>query len=311
MAGSLLVMWVYATRHRRYCMNEQQVPQDVINYITLNLSILFALHLLGIVLATTTSLVALLILIAIPVLMILASIKIDVIMFAYITGSQIWKNYRMNSQRDDPMNQIQLQPAEGTYKDYEGTVKQTEAERITAFYASKHFRHLVLERVTFFSDAMFAIILTVLVLELSPPMPSSYLHMSTPTNEGVANTGSQLPIGYVDISPALSTYSWSPFHLNQVLGDALGSNWGQYVSFITTAVVVTTLWKHHVTAIQGLKNANRFFCLWNIFFLGILSLIPFSTYIISRWYNVIGSAVPNSLVLVVSCTSYLDNFFNF
>jgi uncharacterized membrane protein len=303
MAASLLTMWCYATKHRRFSLDESEVPNDVINVITLNLVVLLVIHVLGMVLATTTSLVSLLVLLLIPLLMIFASFKIDLILYAYIAGKKLVTKWRATSAKNDPMNQIELQPSQGVYKAYENEQKAlTEEERITLFFNSKHFRRIMLDRLAFFSDAMFAIIITVLVVELKPPIPSSYLHMSTVTaSDGSYTDSAQIPIGYVDISPATGTYSWSPFYLNKMLGDALGSHWAQYVSFITTAVVVTSLWKHHMLALQGLKNANRFFCLWNITFLGTLSLIPFSTYIISQWYSLNGSAVPNSIVLVVSC----------
>ncbi|KAL0482618.1 12 TM domain-containing transmembrane protein [Acrasis kona] len=305
---SLLFMWLYATRNRRFCLNEEQLPKDVINVITLNLVILLVTHLLGMILATITWLFTIILLALIPLLILFSAVGVDFVLMLYLSGKRIMKRRRAPpTVVIDPDNNVELQPAQGVYARHDAQVPAlTGGEKIRLFFSGKHFRHCILERLAFFSDAMFAIIITVLVLEMRPPIPSSYLHYVSLTEESSSKFALE---GFVDISPHNTTASWNPFFLNDQLGHGMGIYWSQYVSYVITAIVTITLWKHHVSALQGLKKANRFFCMWNIFFLGVLALIPFTTYVISRYYMLSGTAVPYSLILCISTILLLTVFF--
>jgi TMEM175 potassium channel family protein len=105
-----------------------------------------------------------------------------------------------------------------------------------------------LERLIFFSDAVFAIAITLLVLEIRLPV----------TNEKL--TDAQL--------------------LNQLLGI-----WHKYLSFLISFLVIGTFWIGHHRKFRFIKGYDSTLILLNLLMLMLIAFIPFPTSIIGEYSN--------------------------
>ena len=103
-----------------------------------------------------------------------------------------------------------------------------------------------IERVAFFSDGVFAIAITLLVLEIRLPEPKPGSHSS--------------------LSSALLVELWPDFY-----------------SFLISFWFVGTLWIAHHRVFRYIRDYDRGLLLVNLFFLMWIVLLPFSATLLSRY----------------------------
>src|ERR687885_240656 len=104
---------------------------------------------------------------------------------------------------------------------------------------------LGVDRILAFSDGVFAIAITLLVLDLRPPE----LH-----GEGL----------------------WSALWLQE---------WTHYVSYALSFIVIGIVWAQHHHLFTMIRRADHIFLLINIFFLMWLVFVPFPTAVLSEYLN--------------------------
>ena len=108
--------------------------------------------------------------------------------------------------------------------------------------------HLGLDRLVFFSDAVFAIAITLLALDL------------------------RLPAGIGALS-------------NAELQDQLLGNWRQYMAFGISFLAIGTFWFSHHRKFRYIKRYDRELLLLNLLFLMVIVFVPFPTRVISESGN--------------------------
>lgn len=106
---------------------------------------------------------------------------------------------------------------------------------------------LGLERIAFFSDAVFAIAITLLALEI------------------------RLPEG--------------DFAANAALTDALLSMWPKYLAFAISFWVIASFWIGHHRMFLGIKRYDRRLIVLNFVLLMLIAFVPFPTTLISEYGN--------------------------
>jgi uncharacterized membrane protein len=170
---------------------------------------------------------------------------------------------------------------------HKGHDEYIDKDRRHPFWDKTHFHHEVLERMAMFSDGIFAIVITILVLEMRPP------HMKDANGK--------------EIKHELTLDSWgangtvtSPWQGNYELGKGLAYIWPEYVSFLTSVVLVASFWKHHMACMQGLRKANKLVLLVNIMFMATIALIPFGSNFLSMYHDRTRSAVVYNSILLAS-----------
>jgi uncharacterized membrane protein len=114
--------------------------------------------------------------------------------------------------------------------------------------ANKEQDRLGLERLLFFSDAVFAIAITLLALEIRLPVTSGPL------------TDAQLLQG-------------------------LWTIWPKYLGYIVSFLVIGVFWMGHHRRFQFIECYDRTLILLNIFLLMVVAFVPFPTSIISQYGN--------------------------
>jgi TMEM175 potassium channel family protein len=108
--------------------------------------------------------------------------------------------------------------------------------------------HLGLERLIFFSDAVFAIAITLLALDI------------------------RLPIGGEAPSNA------------QLLDQLLGA-WHKYLAYIISFLAIGSFWMAHHRRFQFIKRYDRGLLMLNLLFLMVIAFVPFPTSVISESGN--------------------------
>jgi uncharacterized membrane protein len=108
--------------------------------------------------------------------------------------------------------------------------------------------HVGLERLIFFSDAVFAIAITLLALDI------------------------RLPAGVGALSNA------------QLLDQLLGS-WRKYLAFVISFLAIGTFWVAHHRRFRFIKRYDRGLLMLNLLFLMVIAFVPFPTSVISESGN--------------------------
>lgn len=109
-----------------------------------------------------------------------------------------------------------------------------------------------LERIVFFSDAVFAIAITLLALEIRlPPLPESAT--------------------------------------NAQLLAALNSLWPHYLSYMISFLAIGMMWIAHHRAFRQVHAYSDRLMLLNILFLMMIGFLPFPTAVIGEFGNVVGT----------------------
>jgi TMEM175 potassium channel family protein len=125
-------------------------------------------------------------------------------------------------------------------------------------------------RLEAFSDGVFAIAITLLVIEIHAP-------------------------------PAAETHRIG-------LWAALGSRWPSYLAYVISFVSIGIMWANHHTIFQYIRRTNRTFLLLNVVFLMFISFLPYPTAVLAEYlpdpaYRKIG-ALFYSLTLVGIAINY-------
>jgi uncharacterized membrane protein len=144
-------------------------------------------------------------------------------------------------------------------------------EKQTQHYLDSHEYHEeIVERIKGFADALFAIVVTVLVLQLHAPHKPHDKEMT-------------------------------PAQLNEQLGRELVSHdiYPVYISFFVTAIVTGIYWKNHAYMMKDMHRSNRLFVFMNILLLAVASFIPFTADLVGKHPNLVVSAASYNLVLVI------------
>ena len=102
-----------------------------------------------------------------------------------------------------------------------------------------------------FSDGVFAIVITLLALELKIPD---------------------------EVSP-------------EKLKDILLERWPAYISFFISFFSVLIMWVNHHGIFKFIKKADNSFIYLNGFMLCIVSIVPFTTALVSRYFNTTASSL--------------------
>jgi len=132
---------------------------------------------------------------------------------------------------------------------------------------SEEFHKLVIERIKGFSDAMFAIVITIEVLQLR-------LHNAV--------------------------------HSNEELGQELLALWPIYVSFIVSVVLTASYWKMNSYVIGRVARTTRNLLWIMVVFLCLISLIPLASDILGKYPQlIISPCIFNGLLVLVSLIHYL------
>lgn len=105
------------------------------------------------------------------------------------------------------------------------------------------------ERVAAFSDGVFTIAITLLVLEIQVP----------------------------EVNPAEGTTN------TQSLASALLALWPSYFAYIFSFVMIGSFWANHHYVFQFYERSDRIFKLFNLLFLMSISFLPFPTAVLARY----------------------------
>lgn len=103
-------------------------------------------------------------------------------------------------------------------------------------------------RVEAFSDGVFAVAITLLVLEIRVPPPEA-------TEQG------------------------------RTLLAALGRQWPAYFGYALSFVTIGIMWANHHTIFRYVRRADRYFILINVMFLACISFLPFPTALLARYLS--------------------------
>ncbi|WP_198032997.1 TMEM175 family protein [Methylosinus sp. PW1] len=100
-------------------------------------------------------------------------------------------------------------------------------------------------RIETFSDGVFAIVITLLVLEIK-----------LPSHEAVAERG---------------------------LARSLGAAWPSYLGFLISFVTILAIWAHHHWIFTTIRRADHPLVYWNGLLLMVVTLVPFSTGLLAEY----------------------------
>ena len=127
-------------------------------------------------------------------------------------------------------------------------------------------------RLEAFSDGVFAIAITLLILEIRVPEP-----------EALEASGSGLT-------------------------RALGALWPSYIGYLLSFVTIGIMWANHHSMFQYIRRSDRGFLMCNVFFLLCISFLPFPTAVLARYLvsaeQRVAAAAFYSAVLVVIALAY-------
>lgn len=131
---------------------------------------------------------------------------------------------------------------------------------------SKSFHGKVLDRIKTFSDAVFSIVITILILELKAPVSSAIKDEDK----------------------------------NKVLGEKLLEKWPEYVSLAASFILVGSFWKTHALILRGIEKTERILLYINTMFLAFISLIPMASSIFAKFsQETVSAAIFNLLNFII------------
>lgn len=125
------------------------------------------------------------------------------------------------------------------------------------------------ERLEAFSDGVFAFAITLLVLNITVPLPGQH----------------EVP-----------TAPW--------LWHELASHWPDYLSYATSFLVIAIMWTNHHALFTRLRTMDRHLIMYNMLLLMGTVLVPFSTALIARFPGIAPAAFVYGLVLTLTATAF-------
>jgi len=130
-------------------------------------------------------------------------------------------------------------------------------------------------RVEAFSDGVFAIAITLLILDIKVPEP---------------------PEGFASVSAAEGT-RW--------LLHELARHWTAYVAYLMSFVVILVMWVSHHRIFAMIAKVDRPFLFWNGLLLMLICIVPFPTSLLATYFLTpaakVGAAVYAGHGVAISC----------
>ena len=109
-------------------------------------------------------------------------------------------------------------------------------------------------RVEAFSDGVFAIAITLLILDIKvPPLPAEFA-----------------------VAPSSQANEW-------LLG-VLGRQWIGYVAYLMSFAVILVMWVNHHRIFTLLRRTDHAFLFWNGLLLMLVSIVPFPTSLLATYF---------------------------
>lgn len=157
------------------------------------------------------------------------------------------------------------------------------------FITGKSFHGRVLDRIKIFSDAVFSIVLTLLILELKSPAHDTATaivsHLSAASNSTIA--------------AAKNSTTYAATNYNEQLGSKLLTMWPEYVSFTLSFALIGGFWKLHSLVFRGVERTERFLLYWNNLLLAFISLVPLASQILAKYHSLVVSAAAFNMLMAI------------
>ncbi|KAL0477595.1 hypothetical protein AKO1_015453 [Acrasis kona] len=125
-----------------------------------------------------------------------------------------------------------------------------------SFIASERFHELMMERIKGFSDAVFAIVITILVIKLHPPSHELFVSDS-----------------------------------DQLLVEKIKKEVPLLIAFFLSVLITGSLWRLHAFVLKPVIKTTRLYLNANVLFLSLVSLIPFASDLLGKYRGFILSSV--------------------
>jgi uncharacterized membrane protein len=314
----LLLLWVYASFRRKWVHGEKKLPSETLHVLTLTIIFPVLVHAICIGLSATNFIVPIIFACTIPLYYVLSALKLDFIELAYKGIAKCFKRkntsevYGLPRELDENDQSIMLEEEHGHHAPHDSHDHDDHDEHghhdesfidnkgTHPFWDKKHFHHEILERMALFSDGVFSIVITILVLEMKPPK------LGAGHGDDHSASSHALDQEWGNLNSTMI----SPWVGNDDLGHGLAHIWPEYVSFLVSVVLVASFWKHHVSCMQGLKKANKLVLLVNLLFLATIALIPFGSNFLSVYHDRVRSAVVYNAILLGSGTMTFQTLIN-
>ncbi len=174
---------------------------------------------------------------------------------------------------------------------------------------NSEFHSRIMERIESIGDDTFAAVLTVLIIQLNPPV-ASYFKTVAATNSTMCNSTiiNSTVINANLTSNCTSTNSTTVAYTMTELNAQLWSKvLGQYPLFLINLlafVLVGTFWKTHMYMHRGVVKSNKTLTLCNFLFVSFVIFLPFSINLLGAFQEIQASVVlaGNVLLIVMAYT---------
>lgn len=305
MSLTLLVMWFYIIYGRRFVHGSQHFPEKFAWVVTLRYLFSPIVYSVSLIVSYFNFWASLALTLLVPSLSLVASMKFDLfkitvdVIFYFKERNQKKKQKKVEAgehkaaekQQGHDENQAPLQQQHGENADSSAKKRKEhkkhhhhhephnhEQKKFNfadandeTYVTSKSFHGKVLDRIKVFSDAVFSIVSTILVLELRAPKLEREAHHDVPDSE-----------------------------LNHILGSKLLHMWPTYVSLILSFALVGSFWKVHSLILRGIHLTERSLLYVNTIFLAFVSLVPLAAEIVAEYHYLPISAVAfNALMAII------------
>jgi uncharacterized membrane protein len=155
-----------------------------------------------------------------------------------------------------------------------GTNHTTEVEE--DFLKSHEYGEMIIERLKGFADALFAIVVTILILQMHAPVKSHVLEKFKQHDD-----------------------DWE---LNSILGKALISEelYPVYIAFAVSVILVSSYWKAHCYILSRIHHTDQMFLFANMIQFIAVSFIPYAATLLGKYpTEVVSAATFNGLLALV------------
>jgi uncharacterized membrane protein len=279
MGVSLLVIWIYVIFRRRFIHDADEIPTHTLVAITIRLLFPPTLYAISIGAGAGSTWASLAVTMT-PFCIFSLGMILGVDFFALLVHVciKLWNRCCNRVETADSATHI------NETKIHYGTSLDTNADALVEkkpFMESREFHDLIAERIKGYGDAVFAIVITILILQLHVPSQSGGDHSRR-------------------IEPR---NNWEK---NKILGHGLAALWPVYISYFISVILVGTYWKSHAYTLRGIIKTDRTFVFLNVIFLAFVSLIPLASILLGRFsYLTVSAVFFNMLLFVCSMVLFL------